>query len=371
LKKRLSDVTSLESLPTVPTPPRLNKTSRRKLIRLGIIAGNLLLLVGIGVFILANRSASQTIRSGTVNSIVTTTNSLRDPLDSVSSSQIAVHAAGATDLPELTAVRNQADSESTQLAVSSSDNSIVAKPQLVNTGLKSKKDIIFYTAKASDTISSIAASFGVNANSVRWSNNMTGEAVAAGREMAIPPANGIVYKVKSGDTIASLVSRYQSDRTVFITVNDAESGNLVVGEYVWIPGGVVSSPVARFSAGVVSGSRRFGSCGVNVPGVTGQYDCGYCTWWAAYRRYQIGKPVPGGLGNARTWVNRASLFGLGTGKIPQPGAVIHFNSNHVGFVEKQNDDGSWLISEMNHDGWDVMNFRTLTAAQAASYGYIY
>lgn len=363
----------MESLPSIVTTPKISKQNKRKYIRWGIISGNVVLLLGVGIFIMANRSASTTIRSSTVNSVVTTSSSLSEPLDSVSSAQIALEVAQMTDLPELTAVRNQTDSENAQLAVAASDVSIVAKPQLVNTGLKSKKDIIIYTTKPTDTVSGIAATFGITANSIRWSNGLTGEALEVGRQIAIPPANGIVYTVKAGDTIDSVVSRYQADRSIFVTVNDAESGTLTVGDRVWIPGGVVAAPVARFapSSGVVSGSRKFGSCGVNIPGVTGAYDCGYCTWWAAYRRYQIGNSIPGGLGNAITWASRAAARGLVVSDQPKAGAVIWFRSNHVGFVEKVNEDGSVLVSEMNHQGWDVMSFRTFSAGQAAAYRYIY
>lgn len=331
-----------------------------------------MLLLGVGVFILVNRSASQTIRSGTVNSVITTTNSLHNPLDTVSSAQIALQAAQMTGLPELTALRNQTDSENAQLAVAASDESIVAKPQLVSTAQKSKKDIISYTVVAGDTISSIANRFGITAQSIVWSNNVRGEAVAPGRVLLIPPANGIVYQVKNTDTIDSIASRYQIDKTVFVTVNDAESGRLTVGEYVWLPGGTIAAPAVRsFSPGVASGARKFGSCGLSIAGVSGAYDCGYCTWWVAYRRLQIGNPVPGGLGNAITWTRRAPALGLTVGVAPKPGAVIWFNSNHVGFVEKVNEDGSVFVSEMNRAGWDVMSFRNLTATQASTYKYIY
>jgi len=326
---------------------------------------------------MVNRSASQTIRSSTVNSVITTTSSLSNPLDTVSSAQIALSAAQTTDLPELTAVRNQTDSENAQLAVAANDETIVAKPQLVGTAQKSKKDIIHYTVVAGDTISSVANKFGISPQSVRWSNNITGtsDALAPGRTLLIPPANGIVYQVKSNDTIDSIANRYQVDRAVFITVNDAESGRLIPGEYVWLPGGTVAAPTLSFrsfSSGVSSGSRKFGSCGMSIAGVSGAYTCGYCTWWVAYRRLQIGNPVPGGLGNAITWIRRAQALGLPTGAVPKAGAVIWFNSNHVGFVEKVNpDDGSVLVSEMNRQGWDIMSFRTLTAADGAKYKYIY
>lgn len=334
----------------------------------------MILLFAVGSFILVNRSASQTIRSGTLNSVITTTNSLSDPLDTVSSAQIALSAAQLADLPELTAVRNQNDSEMAQLAVAASDETIVAKPQLVGTAQKSKKDIIHYTVVAGDTLSSLSARFGISSQSIVWSNNTRGEALPPGRILLIPPANGIVYQVKGNDTIDSISNRYQIDRTVFVTVNDAESGQLTVGEYVWLPGGTIAAPTLSFrsfSSGTSSGARKFGSCGVNIPGVTGAYDCGYCTWWAAYRRYQIGNYIPAGLGNAISWKNRAIANGMVVNSVPKAGAVIWFNSNHVGFVERVNDDGSVEVSEMNHVGWDIVSYRTLTAAQASIYSYIH
>ena len=358
----------------MPNPSKINKRRRRTIIRWGIITGNLVLLIGVSAFILINRSASQTIRSGTVNSVITTTSSLSNPLDSVSSAQIALSAAQMANLPELTAVRNQTDSENAQLAVTANDESVVAKPQLVGTSQKSKKDIIQYTVVAGDTISSIAGRFGLNAQSIRWSNNVTGEAIAAGRVLVIPPANGIVYQVKNTDTIDSIVNRYQVERSLFITVNDAESG-ITVGEYVWLPGGSIAAPaVSRsFSPVLGTGAHRFGSCRLSIPNVSGAYDCGYCTWWASYRRYQIGRPVPTGMGNAISWKKRAPALDLTitVDNKPRAGDVIWFNSNHVGFVEQVLSDGTVEVSEMNHMGWDVVSYRSIPALQASIYSYIH
>lgn len=348
--------------------------------RWGILAGNFVLLVAVSAFIINNRSANETVRSSTAGSVISTAGSAANPLDELSSAKIALQVAQMSKLPEATAVKNQADSENTLLAVASSDTSVVAKPQIVATAQKSKHDITRYITKPGDTVTGIAAKYGLGPNSVRWSNNLTGEAIPAGKELLIPPANGIVYKVKAGDTIDSLVSRYQANRQSFITVNDAESGTLTVDSLVWIPNAVQPLPTLRFTT--VSSGGFFGA----VYGSNG-YDRGYCTWWASYRRTQIGKPIPSNLGNACTWKSRAQAAGLGVGTKPQAGAVIWTPApcwGHVGFVEKVNDDGSVWVSDMNSrgyarmdttsgsaGGWNRVSYRLLSPEQAAGFWYIY
>lgn len=361
---------------------KLDPKAKRRATRWAIIAGNVALLVGIGIFVIVNKSASQTIRSGSVSSVVASSSSLTNPLDKLSSAQIAREVAQMANLPELTAVRNQADSENAQLAVAANDSTIVAKPQLVSTAQKSKKDIMHYTTRAGDTITSIATAYGLNANSVRWSNNLTGDAVAAGKDLLIPPGNGLVYQVKSGDTVDGVVKKYSADKALFITVNDAENGSLAVGDYLWVPGGTVAAPVVRFTPS--TGGFAFGYSAIY--GSNG-YDYGYCTWWAALRRTQIGRPVPSNLGNACTWKGLAVQAGLSVGTVPAVGAVIWTPSGcygHVGFVERVNDDGSVWVSDMNSHGyaamdtssgsaggWGRVSYRLLSPSQAGSFWYIY
>ena len=342
------------------------------------------LLLLVAIFILSNRTASQTIRSGTVNSAITTTKSLPSPLDQLSSAQIALQAAQMTGLSELTAVRNQADSENALLAVGPSDTNVVAKPQIVSTAQKSKKDIVQYTAQSGDTITAIAAKFAISPNSVRWSNNLSGDAVAAGKQLLIPPGDGIVYQVKSGDTIASITSKYQANKELFVVVNDAESGNLTIGGYVWIPNGQQPAPPTRFAA-VSGGGFAWGYSAIY--GSNG-YDYGYCTWWVSLRRSQIGRPVPSNLGNAITWKVLAARAGLGVGTTPAVGAAIWTPASsgygHVGFVERVNEDGSVWTSDMNSrgfvsmdtssgstGGWGRVSYRLLSPDQARNFWYIY
>lgn len=369
----------MSTLPNLPTSKKLNKKTRRRLIRWGVVAGNIILLMSVGIFVIVNRSTSQTVRSSTVDSPTSTAGSLSSPLDQLSSSQIALTAAQMTRLPELTAVRNQADSEVALLSVIPSDTSILAKPQVVTTAEKSKQDIISYVTKTGDTVSGLAAKYNITADSIRWSNGITGDGLNAGVTLYIPPVNGIVYVVKSGDTPASLAQKYHSDENQIIVYNDAEISGLQPGERIIVPNGTVAAAVVYYSyySGVAWGSGA-------VYGSSNGYDFGYCTWYAANRRAALGRPVPSNLGNARTWYRAAVSVGLPAGFSPQPGAVmVNEGGNHVSIVEVVNSDGSAWISEMNsygqvsmtdptpYGGWDRVNYKLIPASSVGNYKYIY
>lgn len=352
----------------------LDRKSRRKFIRWSLITGNFILLLSISVFIAVNRSASQTIRTSTANSATVAASSLPNPLDQLSSAQIALQAAQMTNLPELTMVRNRADSEAALLNIVPNSDTTLAKPQIVQTAQKSRFDIVRYTVKDGDTISELAARYHVSANSIRWSNDVFGEVLQVGSHILVPPGNGVVYKVQAGDTIDSVVDKFQANKDSFIAVNDAESGHLPVGELVWIPNGVqpVQAAVFTFAPVQASFSAISGGFYYTGPCIPNGYDCGWCTWWTAYRRAQIGRPVPPNLGDAYTWGIIGPSEGLGKGNRPQAGAVIWMPSiNHVGFVESVKPDGSVYISDMNFSGWNIVTYRTIPASEAGNYSYLY
>ncbi|HET7827869.1 MAG TPA: LysM peptidoglycan-binding domain-containing protein, partial [Candidatus Saccharimonadales bacterium] len=226
---------------------RLDKKAKRKFVRWSLIAGNVTLLLIVGLFIAMNGSASQTVRTNTLNSATATAAAATNPLDTVSSAQIALATAQLTHLPELTAVQNQADSDNLILSQAPSDTSILNKPQLVSNTGKSKQDIIHYVTVSGDTVDSLATKFGVNSDSIRWSNNISGNALGVGVKLVIPPVNGIVYTVKAGDTPASIASKYSADENQLIDLNDAEISGLQPGEQIIVPNGRVA-PVVTLSS---------------------------------------------------------------------------------------------------------------------------
>lgn len=134
-------------------------------------------------------------------------------------------------------------------------------------------------------------------------------------------------------------------------------------------GGTVGSlePKLTVSGGIVS-----------TAGITPdtRYPWGQCTWWAATRRADIGKPIPG-WGNAATWAGSAASAGYTVDGSPSAGSVIVFQPGvlgasagygHVAMIEEVRGDGSILISESNALGLGVVSTREISASQLAAAG---
>lgn len=375
--KRVARATSYARLSTYQRMfKRLPKRSRKRAIRYSLLTANLLILIFVSSFVI---QGGQTRNSSFANQgayALGESPTKANPLDQLSSADIAVQLALAANLSESQAVANNADTLNAQQTVRSDSQTVVAKPQIVTSGLKSRRDIQFYTVVAGDTVSSIATKFGITSDTIRWSNDVSGDNVSAGKILAISPVNGILYKVKAGDTADNIASKYSANKDLLIAINDAEiSGLPSVGEYIIIPGGTPAAAPVAAQRNFLGGGGSFAWGGSSAIYGGNGYDAGNCTWWAAYRRAQVGMPIPSNLGNASTWKVLGQRAGMGVSNTPRQYAIIWTPPRdyygHVGFVESVNADGSVNISEMNVYGWNVVNRKTLSAGQASAYSYIY
>ena len=338
--------------------------------RFSLVAVNIVILASIALF--AFKGTGNDVLLGQQAAVAGISDQATEQLDQLSSADIAANASLAASLPETPAVINQADSTKSFLGITPADTLVISRPQVVATPLASYKDIKDYVVAGGDTVSSIASKFGVTSDSIMWSNNLTGNSVAAGIKLVVPPINGIVYVVKSGDTVDSLAQKYRASKEKIVAYNDIELTGLKVGSRILIPYGQQPAPV--FSRPLLA-----------VYGFNG-YDYGFCTWYAANRRAQLGKPVPSNLGNANTWVSIAASLGLNTGSVPAAGAVAMKHARapgHVGIVESVTADGGFWMSEMNsygqvsmtdptpRGGWGVVDWKYVPASQVGTYSYIY
>ncbi|HMT19241.1 MAG TPA: CHAP domain-containing protein [Candidatus Saccharibacteria bacterium] len=349
--------------------------SKRRLVRYGLLITNLLLVGTIAGFIVSTRNSRPTTDAPVLN--LTQEKEVIDPLDAISGADIAVNVAQLVRLDQTTAVINSADSVKSQLDIIPNDTQVVAKPQIVDTALKSKKDIVTYKVVEGDTVTSIAQKFGVSADSIKWSNAIRSDKVQVDTELFIPPVNGLVHKVEASDTADTLATKYRADKDRIVAFNDAEIGGLKEGERIVIPDGQ-QAPEPVFARVVSYGSSA-------VYGYNG-YDYGWCTWYVANRRIEQGRALPTNLGNAGPWAYNAVRLGLPTGKSPAVGAAAvtdRSNPGHVALVEEVLEDGSVWISEMNSrgqvskndgspaGGWGRVDWKLIPADRANTFTYIY
>lgn len=66
-----------------------------------------------------------------------------------------------------------------------------------------------YKVQYGDTLSSIAAEFGITMDTIRAANPDVRSSLKKGQELVILPVSGILYRIKGGDTIESVAGRFQ------------------------------------------------------------------------------------------------------------------------------------------------------------------
>jgi surface antigen len=311
-------------------------------VRISFIGANLIILGGIVFFVIHAHSDNLTVPAV---SSATSASADANPLDQVSSADIALTVARMTALPETTAAANQAQSEAADIAIAANSDNVISKPQVVTTALKSVADIQTYTTVNGDTVQALATKFGVTSNSIQWSNNLTSPILTPGTKLLIPPVTGIIYTVQPGDTPASLATKFQANQADIIAFNNAEISGLTPGMQIVIPNGTMPSTPTSSSFGATG--FPWGGSGP-VYGDNG-YDFGNCTWYVAS---QIA--VPSNWGNAATWAYYAALSGWDVSTIPTVGAIAQTGDaaggeGHVGIVRAVN-GGEVEVQDMNNYG---------------------
>jgi murein DD-endopeptidase MepM/ murein hydrolase activator NlpD len=94
-----------------------------------------------------------------------------------------------------------------------------------------------YTLQYGDIIGNLAISFGLNEDTITSVNKITNtRTVQAGRALRIPNQDGILYRVRNGDTLSSLAEKYKVEVEAIQTANELFSENIVAGKDLFIPG---------------------------------------------------------------------------------------------------------------------------------------
>lgn len=104
------------------------------------------------------------------------------------------------------------------------------------------------------------------------------------------------------------------------------------------------------------------------------YTKNQCTWYVFKKRASVGKPVPNGWGNAKTWYSNAKKSGYRVGRKPAKRAVMQSTAGtygHVAYVSAVYNNGSIKVAEYNYNRPLAFGTRILSKSAAAKYNYIY
>ncbi len=246
--------------------------------------------------------------------------------------------------------------------------------------LESGSDVAVYKVKEGDTVASIAKEFKVSVKTILWANDIDDVTkIKPGDKIFILPISGIKHKVTANDTVAKLAKKYKADEKEIISYNSLPAdGRLKVGEEIIIPGGIKEEPRRTtpssvlprrnyYASGVTDGTKRAPSIIDRNPKGGHRFPYGQCTWYVAQHKY-----VPWG-GNAGTWLYHARAYGAKTGKKPKVGAIVVTSESwygHVAIVTKIK-GGNIYVKEMNYKGWAKVSTRAIPIKSRRIKGYIY
>ena len=118
------------------------------------------------------------------------------------------------------------------------EDGTLLKPVAVNTTVADGRDLVrTYKVKSGDTLTGIASKFGISMMTIWWANDLQSkDALHIGQQLSIPPVTGLVVTVTAADTLDSLARRYDVDATDILVENGLTDPNLVVGQVLVIPG---------------------------------------------------------------------------------------------------------------------------------------
>lgn len=289
----------------------------------------------------------------------------------LSASSVAVDLSKRTTEEAISAVRDD------RLFSAQADGGIAKDPE-------EEGGVSVYAVAEGDTVSGIAAKFGITVNTILWANDLDDvDSIKPGDKIFILPVAGLSHVVASGDTVDSIASKYKAEREKIIAYNGLPAnGDVSVGDSIVIPGGFKELPKKEEdAAGLARRQYASSTSSGTVTDVSGGYKkldgkagsghrfpYGYCTWYVSQKRY-----VPWG-GNAGTWLFNARSMGYKTGKSPAKGSIVVTTDNayygHVAVVESVS-SGSITVSEMNYRGWGKVNRRVIPTSSRSIKGYIY
>lgn len=98
----------------------------------------------------------------------------------------------------------------------------------------SREGVLRYTVKEGDTISVVAAKFGISVNTIIWANHLAdSNLIQPGQEIVVLPVSGVLHEVQEGEGIETIAAMYGVSAERIRTSNRGK--NIAPGDTVIVP----------------------------------------------------------------------------------------------------------------------------------------
>jgi murein DD-endopeptidase MepM/ murein hydrolase activator NlpD len=160
-----------------------------------------------------------------------------------------------------------------------------------------RQDITYYTVKSGDTVLAIAQRYGLQPETLMWSNSMieqNPDRLSVGDQLRILPVDGVLHVVQPGETLSDLADEYgiAMEQIVGYAANGlaGTADTLTVGRELVVPGG--TREFATAAADDYSGSAYYVDAPANGPQGSGNFSwpaAGYVSqgYWGGHPAIDI------------------------------------------------------------------------------------
>ena len=160
-------------------------------------------------------------------------------LDRLSSVEVALSLSRLAQFDQSSWIADQVITSQRLAHLVVSSEPVVTKPLVVNSSVRTKEDIRVYRVEPGQTLTTIAQTFDLKPETIRWSNNLTSDQLKAGQELLLAPPglDGIVRRWQSSDSWSVLEEKYLFSQPAALAFNDLSShqDRIRAGDLVFLP----------------------------------------------------------------------------------------------------------------------------------------